>query len=63
MNELSVKAEVIKLIQELPENATLEDILYKIHVKAKIEEGLKEIEEGKGIPHEEAMERISNWLN
>lgn len=60
---MSVKAEIIKLIQELPENATLEDILYKIHVKAKIEEGLKEIEEGKGIPHEEAMERISKWLN
>ena len=60
---MSVKAEIIKLIQELPENATLEDILYKIHVKAKIEEGLKEIEDGKGIPHEEAMERISKWLN
>jgi predicted transcriptional regulator len=60
---MSVKGEVIKLIQELPENVTLEDILYKLYVRAKIEEGLKEIEDGKGIPHEEAMERISKWLN
>jgi predicted transcriptional regulator len=60
---MSIKGEVIKLIQELPENVTLEDILYKLYVRAKIEEGLKEIEDGKGIAHEEAMERIAKWLN
>ena len=60
---MSIKGEVIKLIQELPEDATMEDILYKLHVRARIEEGLSELNEGKGIPHNEAMEKISKWLN
>jgi len=60
---MSVKGEVIKLIQELPDNATFDDILYKLYVRAKIDEGIKELNEGKGIAHEEAMEKISKWLN
>lgn len=60
---MSVKGDVIKLIQELPDNATIEDILYKLYVRARIEEGVKELDEGKGISHEDAMERIAKWLN
>ncbi|MCF6094750.1 hypothetical protein L1765_12340 [Microaerobacter geothermalis] len=60
---MSVKNEVIKIIQEMPDNVTMEDILYKLYVRARIEEGIKELDEGKGIPHEEAMERIFKWLN
>ncbi|MNH83714.1 hypothetical protein D3C87_1608490 [compost metagenome] len=60
---MSIKGEVIKLIEELPEDATMEDILYKLYVRAKIEEGINELNEGQGIPHNEAMEKISKWLN
>ena len=60
---MSIKREVIKLIQELPEDVTMEDILYKLYVRARIEEGLNEINLGQGIPHDEAMEKISKWLN
>ncbi|MCY9667493.1 hypothetical protein M5X11_21655 [Paenibacillus alginolyticus] len=60
---MSIKGEVIKLIQELPDNATIEDILYKLYVRARIEEGVRELDEGRGIKHEEAMERINKWLN
>ncbi|MBD8497250.1 hypothetical protein [Paenibacillus arenosi] len=60
---MSIKGEVIKLIQDLPEDVTMEDILYKLHVRARIEEGLCELNEGKGIPHNEAMEQISKWLS
>lgn len=60
---LSVKEEIIKLVKDLPEETTLEEIMYKIYVRAQIEEGLNELDKGKGISHEEAMERISKWLN
>lgn len=60
---MSVKDDVIKLIQNLPDSVTVEDILYKLYERAKIEEGLSELNAGKGIPHSEAMERISKWLN
>ncbi|THF76250.1 hypothetical protein [Cohnella fermenti] len=60
---MSVKDEVIKLIQDLPENATVEDILYKLYARAKIEEGINELDAGKGVPHTEALEHIKKWLN
>lgn len=60
---MTLKEEVIKLIQELPDNTTIEDIMYKLYVRAKIEAGIKELDEGKGIPHNETMEKISKWLS
>lgn len=60
---MSVKNDVIKIIQDMPENVTMEEILYKLYVRTRIEEGIKELDEGKGIPHEEAMEKIAKWLN
>jgi predicted transcriptional regulator len=60
---MSIKEEVIKIIEELPESATIEDIMHQLYVRAKIQAGLKELDDGKGIPHDEAMERISKWLN
>ena len=60
---MSTKEEVIKIIKGLPDNATIEDIMHQLYVRAKIEAGIKELDEGKGIPHEEAMDKISKWLN
>lgn len=60
---MSVKDEVIKLIQDLPDTVTVEDILYKLYARAKIEEGINELDDGKGISHADAMERIKKWLN
>lgn len=37
--------------------------MQQLYVRAKIEAGLKELDEGKGISHDEAMERINKWLN
>lgn len=61
--DMTLKEEVIRLIQELPDSTTIEDIMYKLYVRAKIETGLKELDEGKGVPHNEAMEKISKWLS
>lgn len=60
---MSVKDEVIKLIQDLPDTVTVEDIIYRLYARAKIEEGLNELDAGKGISHSEAMEKIKTRLN
>ena len=60
---MSVKDEVIKLIQDLPDNVTVEEILYKLYARAKIEEGIHELDTGKGISHADAMVKIKTWLN
>ena len=62
----NLKEEIIALIKKLPEDTTIDDIMYHLYVKKKILAGLKELDEGKGIPHEKVMEnakkRLEQWL-
>ena len=62
----NLKEEIIDLIRKLPEDATIDDIMYHLYVKKKILAGLKDLEHGKVIPHEQVMEnakkRLEQWL-
>ena len=49
----TAKEEAIKTISRLPEEASWDEIMYKIYVKRKIEEGLKAADEGRIVSHEE----------
>lgn len=47
----SVKSEAIKLIRDLPESATWDDLMYRIYVRQKIEAGLNDVRAGKVHSH------------
>ncbi len=57
-----IKHQVIKLIEALPEGVSLDEIMAELYFKKQVDSGLKELDEGKGIPHEEVEERLSKWL-
>lgn len=50
---------VRQLIERLPDTATFDDILYAFYVRQKIGSGLKAVNEGCTIPHDEAKKRLS----
>ena len=54
----TVKKEAEKLIRELPESASWDDLMYEIYVRQRIEEGLKAAEEGRLLSHEEVRRRF-----
>lgn len=56
-----VKDQVLQMVKALPNEATIDDIMAEIYFKAQVDAGLKELDEGKGIPHEEVEKRISKW--
>ena len=47
-----------QLIDHISEQATWYDNMYELYVKQKIEAGLKAVEEGRTISHEEVKARI-----
>lgn len=50
------------IADHLPEQATWDDVMYTVYVRQKIEEGLKDAEEGRTVSHEDAMqELLGNW--
>ena len=58
----TTKERAIHLIQRLPEDATIDEIMYELEFCARIERGFREDAEGKLIPHEEVVRRMSKWL-
>mgnify|MGYP001082192595 CR=1 FL=1 len=54
----SAKEESIQLIQSLPDHVSWDDIIYEMYVKKKIEKGLKDVEEGNLVSHEEVKKRF-----
>ncbi|HEX7191346.1 MAG TPA: hypothetical protein VF381_07220 [Thermoanaerobaculia bacterium] len=58
----TAKEQVQQILEELPENASLEDIQYHIYVHQKIQQGLDDVEAGRVVPQEEVEKRLSKWL-
>ena len=58
-----LKEQVIRIIQGLPEEATIDDVMEELYFKAQVDAGLKELDEGKGIPHEDVQKQMSKWLS
>jgi predicted transcriptional regulator len=54
----NVRAEAERLVRELPDDATWDDLMYRIYVRQKIEEGLKAAEEGRVLSHEEVRRQF-----
>lgn len=54
----TVKEEAGRLISCLPDDATWDDLMYEIYVCKKIGQGLKDVEEGRVVSHEEVKKRF-----
>jgi predicted transcriptional regulator len=58
----TAKQEVQDLLQELPDDATLEDIQYHIYVKQKIAQGLADVRAGRVVSQDNVEKRFARWL-
>ncbi len=59
---MTAKEEIVKLMERLPDDATIEDAIESLIVLYKVQQGLEQLDKGEGIPHEEAKRRIRQWL-
>jgi len=57
----SAKEEVRKILEQIPDNSSYEDIQYHIYVLGKIERGLKDVEQGLVATQEEVERRMAKW--
>jgi hypothetical protein len=59
----TVKQDVIRMIEALPEDVTVEDIVAELYFRQKVDEGLRQLDAGEGVDHAEAKQRLSKWLS
>jgi len=57
-----IKQQVVQMIHSFPEDVSVDDIMAELYFKLQVDAGLNELDEGKGIPHQEVEKRMSKWL-
>ena len=58
MQTRNIKEQARQLLDNLPESATWEDVMYRIYVRQAIEAGLKDSDEGRTVDVKEVRERF-----
>lgn len=57
----TAKAEVTRMLEELPDDVSYEDIQYHIYVRQKVANGLKDVRDGRLVSHDDAERRLTRW--
>jgi predicted transcriptional regulator len=57
----TAKEEVRRILDSLPDDATLEDVQYRIYIRQAIVAGLRDVAEGRVISQEEVERRMGRW--
>ncbi len=58
----TIKDQVKRMVDSMPDDVTVDDIIAELYFKLQVDAGLKELDEGKGIPHDRVKDRIAKWL-
>lgn len=59
---ITAKALLRRAIDELPEDATIDEAIQHLYVALKVQRGLAEVERGEGIDQEEIEDSLEKWL-
>jgi predicted transcriptional regulator len=58
----TAKEEAIELIQRLPDEASFETIVAELHFMLRVVRGLRQVERGELVSHEEVKGSVTEWL-
>jgi hypothetical protein len=59
----SAKEELTKLVQEQPEDSTIEEIVRELAFRLMVERGLADSDAGRAISNDEMARRIRSWTH
>jgi len=59
---METKQQILKAIEKLPDDASVEDAIDRLYLLYKIERGIRQADRGELISQEEARQRMTRWL-
>lgn len=59
---MTTREKVIQIVQDLPEDASVEDAMERLLLLAKIERGIQQADAGQTIAHTDVVKRMAKWL-
>ena len=60
---MTTKERIRKVVEGLPDSASIEDAMESLLFLAKLERGLQQADSGETLSHDQVKERMSKWLN
>lgn len=61
MHAQTLKQEALESIQRLPDNADIDEIMYRLHMLDKLRKSRAAIEQGQVISHDDLKHEINQW--
>jgi predicted transcriptional regulator len=58
---LPMKQQLIAALQDLPDSATFDDVLERLHFVYSVQVGLAQADRGMLIPHEQVKKDLRDW--
>jgi predicted transcriptional regulator len=59
----TAKHDVRKILDSLPEEASLEDIQYHLYVLQRVQRGREDVQAGRTLAQDEVERRMAKWLD
>jgi len=56
------KKQVLEIVKGLPEEVDIDEIMYRLYLRQKLEAAEKDVSEGKVVSHEEVVKETSKWF-
>ena len=55
------KQDAIEVIEQLPDNVPMDEIVYRLYVLNKVRQGMQDLEAGRTLSSEELAREIEQW--
>ena len=59
---MGTKQQILKAIEELPDDAGVEDAIDRLYLLYKIDKGIRQADRGELLSQDEARQRMAKWL-
>jgi hypothetical protein len=60
---MTTKQDVLKMIERMPDDVSIDQIMYALHFRQHVDEGLRQADdESMLIPHDEIVREMNEWV-
>jgi len=56
------KQQVLDLIKDLPDEVDVDELMYRLYLRQKLEAAEEDVREGRLVAHEEVIQETSKWF-
>lgn len=56
------KKQILELVKDLPEEVDIDEVMYRLYLRQKLEAAEEDVREGRLVSHEEVMKETSQWF-